>query len=134
MKLLILIFLIFLLTPILAVSKDQVATQEPATIIGSVYCDQNKDGQCDCEETGIKDIHIQLFTEHCGGFAVQTIHTDKQGNFSFHIPQPDRYLVKVDLDYVCGGRVPTTSVCQEVDLSEGDTVTLTPFGYSNYGQ
>ena len=131
-----LITLILLLAPMLAVADDQITAPEPGTINGSVYCDQNMDGRCDCEEgeDGIKDIHIQVFTEHCGGLALQTIHTDKQGDFSFHILKPGTYFVMVDLDYVCGGRVPTTSTCQQVELAAGETVTLTPFGYSKYGQ
>jgi hypothetical protein len=134
MKFLELLILILLLVPILAVSDGQVTAPEPGTINGNVYCDQNKDGQCDCEEGGIKDIHVQVSTEHCGGMALQTIHTDKQGNFSFHIPESGKYFVMVDLGYVCGGRVPTTSICQEVELAGGETVVLTPFGFSNYGQ
>ena len=130
-----LIILIFLLAPLLAVSDDQVVKAEPGAINGSVYCDQNQDGKCNCgEERGLKDIHIQLFSEHCGGMALQTIHTDKEGNFSFHIPEPGQYFVMVDLDYVCGGRVPTTSTCQEVNLVAGETVTLIPFGYTVFGQ
>ncbi|MFC1688883.1 SdrD B-like domain-containing protein [Pseudomonadota bacterium] len=134
MKLSKLLTLMFLLAPLLAASDDQVVKAEPGTINGSVYCDQNQDGKCDCEEGGLKDIHIQIFSEHCGGTAMQTIHTDKEGNFSFHIPEPGQYFVMVDLDYVCGGRVPTTSVCQEVVLAAGETVTLIPFGYSSIGQ
>ena len=126
--------LVLLLVPLLAVSDEQLSTPEPGTIDGSVYCDQNKDGKCDFEEVGLKGIHIRLFTGHCGGIALQTIHTDKEGNFSFHIPEPGQYFVMVDLDYVCGGRVPTTSICQEVDLATGETVTLIPFGYSVLGQ
>lgn len=105
-----------------------------AAINGKVYCDQNKDGQCDCEEHGLKGVHIQVFAEHCGGIALQTIHTDDEGNFSFHIPEPGKYFVMVDLEYVCGGRVPTTKPCQEVELAAGETATLLPFGYTVTGQ
>ena len=126
--------LIFLLTPLLAVADEMVAGAETDGINGSVYCDQNQDGVCDCDEDGLKGIHIQLFTEHCGGTALQTIHTDDNGKFSFHVPEPGTYFVMVDLDYVCGGRVPTTRICQKVDYEAGEAVTLEPFGYSRLGQ
>ena len=123
-----------LLTPLLVFTAGPTAGAGADGINGSVYCDQNKDGNCDCEEDGLEGIHIQLFTEHCGGTALQTIHTDEQGKFSFHIAEPGTYFVMVDLDYVCGGRVPTTKTCQQVELAAGEAVTLDPFGYSKYGQ
>ena len=128
------IILACLLAPVASFAGGQLDHSQAGTINGSVYCDEDEDGQCGCEEHGLRDIHIQLFTGHCGGAALQTIHTDKQGNFSFHVPGPGHYFVKVDLDYVCGGRVPTTGTCQEVNLGAGETVELTPFGYSNYGK
>jgi hypothetical protein len=135
MKLTRLLMMICLLVPAAAFAAGDFAHLESGTINGSVYCDKDEDGKCGCdEEHGLKDIHIQLFTGHCGGMALQTIHTDKEGNFSFHVPRPGLYFVKVDLEYVCGGRVPTTDTCQEVNLEAGETVELTPFGYSNYGK
>jgi len=126
--------LTLLFIPLLIIPVAQSAGVGTDGINGSVYCDQNKDGVCDCEEDGLKGIHIQLFSEHCGGTALQTIHTDEQGKFSFHITEPGTYFVMVDLDYVCGGRVPTTKTCQQVELAAGEAVTLDPFGYSTYGQ
>jgi len=123
-----------LFTPLLVIPAGQAEVAGADGINGSVYCDRNKDGYCDCEEDGLKGIHIQLFTEHCGGTALQTIHTDEQGKFSFHITEPGTYFVMVDLDYVCGGRVPTTRTCQQVELVSGEAVTLDPFGYSEFGQ
>ena len=112
----------------LAIAEDH------GSITGNVYCDLDKNGTCDCEEGGLKDIHIVIHEDSCGGTALQTIHTDKKGNFTFRGFLPGKYFVKVDLDYVCGGRVPTTATCQEVDLAAGETVTLKAFGYTAYGE
>jgi hypothetical protein len=126
--------LMLILIPFLVFAVDQATQIEPGAINGRVYCDHNKNGVCDCDDDGLKDIHIQIFTEYCGGTALQTIHTDKQGNFSFHVPLPGAYFVMADLDYVCGGRVPTTKTCHEVEMAAGETVTVPPFGYSEHGQ
>ena len=107
---------------------------EAGSIVGKVYCDQNKDGICDCEEDGLKNIHIQIFTERCGGTALQTVSTNEKGRFSFESFDPGTYYISVDLDYVCGGRVPTTAHCQKVQLTAGETVELPAFGYSEFGQ
>ncbi|MGD9264750.1 MAG: SdrD B-like domain-containing protein [Lysobacterales bacterium] len=128
------VILAFLLVPAQSFAEADLNHVEAGTIQGSVYCDADEDGACGCDEKGLKDIHIQLFIGGCGGMAVQTIHTDKEGNFSFHVPKPGRYFVKVDLDYVCGGRIPTTDTCREVNLGAGETLELSPFGYSNYGK
>ena len=128
------ITLLCLLVPALAIAAGDFRHEQAGTINGSVYCDEDEDGTCGCEERGLKDIHVQLFAEHCGGMALQTIHTDKEGNFSFHVPGPGRYFVKADLEYVCGGRLPTTGTCREVDLGAGETVTLPGFGFSQYGK
>ena len=128
------ICLIFLMAPLLVVAEEPMARPPVDGINGRVYCDQNQDGVCDCEEGGLEGIHIQLFTEHCGGMALQTIHTDENGKFSFHVSEPGTYFVMVDLAYVCGGRVPTTNTCQKVDYFTGEAVTLEPFGYSVLGQ
>ena len=134
-KFLIYIALAFVLAPATALAEGDFGHVEAGTINGSVFCDHDEDGKCGCEdEYGIKDIHIQLFAGHCGGMALQTIHTDKTGNFSFHVPNPGQYFVRVDLEYVCGGRLPTTDTCQEVDLGAGETVELTPFGFTDYGK
>ena len=118
----------------LSALNSQAAAAEPGSISGNVYCDKDKNGVCDCEERGLKDIHIQIFTEHCGGTALQTVSTDEKGNFIFKSFEPGTYFVRVDLDYVCGGRIPTTSNCQQVKLADGQTVTLPAFGYSEFGQ
>ena len=118
----------------LSTLNSQVVAAEPGSITGNVYCDKDKNGICDCEEGGLKDIHIQIFTEHCGGTALQTVSTNKQGNFTFQRFEPGTYFVKVDLDYVCGGRVPTTSNCRKIMLADGENVTLPAFGYSEFGQ
>jgi hypothetical protein len=107
---------------------------EPGSIIGNVYCDQDKNGVCDCEEGGIKDVQVKIFTEHCGGTPLQAISTDEKGNFAFESFEPGTYYVLVDLAYVCGGRVPTTRNCRQVALAAGETVTLPAFGYSEFGQ
>jgi len=107
---------------------------ETGSISGNVYCDQDKNGICDCEETGLKNIHVQIFAEHCGGTALQTVATDDKGNFAFESFSPGTYFVSVDLDYVCGGRVPTTKHCQQVKLVNGENINLPAFGYSEYGQ
>lgn len=134
MRTLINLILAGILAPAMGFAAGDFAHEEAGTISGSVYCDQDENGQCGCDEHGLKGIHIQLFAKHCGGVALQTIHTDKDGNFSFHVPKAGQYFVMADLDYVCGGRVPTTSTCQKVALEAGETVTLEGFGYSKYGK
>ena len=134
MKYLKLTILMLFLAPMLTVAEEPMTRPAIDGINGNVYCDHNKDGVCDCDDGGLKGIHIQLFTEHCGGIPLQTIHTDDSGKFNFHIHESGTYYVMVDLDYVCGGRVPTTNTCQQVDYSAGEAVTLEPFGYSEFGQ
>jgi hypothetical protein len=122
-----------LATLLLSAVSCQATAAEPGSISGNVYCDADKDGTCGCEEKGLKHIPIQIFVEHCGGVALQTISTDEQGNFSFKNFQPGTYFIKVNLDYVCGGRVPTTGGCREIDLDAGATITLPAFGFSEFG-
>jgi hypothetical protein len=111
----------------------QLAAAEPGSISGNVFCDQDKDGTCGCEERGLKHIPIQIFVEHCGGVALQTVSTDEQGNFSFRNFQPGTYFIRVNLDYVCGGRVPTTGGCRKIELAAGESITLPAFGFSEFG-
>jgi len=134
MRLLKLVVFMFLLAPLQAISGDHIAGSDSGAINGNVYCDRDQDGKCNCEDDGLKDIHIQVFTDHCGGTPMQTIHTDENGKFSFHIERPGKYYIMVDLEYVCGGRVPTTSTCQQVELAAGETIELEPFGYTALGQ
>ena len=134
MKYLTLTILTLFLMPLLTFADDHAGQPQMDGINGAVFCDHNKDGVCDCEEDGLKGIHIQLFTGQCGGMPLQTIHTDGNGEFSFHVHQSGKYFVMVDLAYVCGGRVPTTTTCREVDYKAGELVTLEPFGYSTLGQ
>ncbi len=96
--------------------------------------EQHKNGTCDCEEQGLQGIPIQIFVEHCGGIAIQTVSTDQQGNFTFRDFEPGTYFVRVHVDYVCGGRKPTTVSCREITLKAGESVTLPAFGYSEFGQ
>ena len=107
---------------------------ESSFINGSVYCDHNKNGDCDQEDKGLANIHVQIFLDKCGGTALQTIHTDKEGNFSFRDFNANTYFVRADVPCVCGGRVPTTNTCQKVVLKAGETVELPPFGYTEFGQ
>jgi len=122
------------LTPLTDVHGGEGGGHESGSIIGNVYCDEDKNGVCDCEEGGIKDIKVKVFTEHCGGTALQAVTTDEKGNFAFDNFKPGTYYVLVDLVYVCGGRVPTTKNCRQVTLSAGETVALPAFGYSEFGQ
>lgn len=124
----------FLLALLLTAYNGPLTAAETGSITGNVYCDQDKNGTCDCEEDGLKDIHVQIFVDHCGGTALQTVSTDEKGNFAFESFVPNTYFVLVDLDYVCGGRVPTTVNCQQAKLVDGETVNLPAFGYSEYGQ
>ena len=123
-----------LLTLLLTAYSGHTRAAETGFITGNVYCDQDKNGICDCEEKGLKEIQVQIFTEHCGGTPLQTVATDEEGNFAFERFDPGTYFIAVDLDYVCGGRVPTTSNCQQVNLVNGENVNLPAFGYSEFGQ
>jgi hypothetical protein len=125
---------LFLFGLLMATYSGQITATETGSITGNVYCDHDKNGICDCEEGGLKNIHVQIFVEHCGGTALQTVSTNEQGNFAFSSFDPGTYFVSVDLDYVCGGRVPTTTNCQQVKLVNGETVNLPAFGYSEFGQ
>lgn len=134
MKLSKLTFPHLLLALLLSAFGAGLAAADKGSITGNVYCDKDKNGVCDCEEGGLKDIHVQIFTEHCGGTALQTVSTDEKGNFAFQNFDSGTYFVLVDLDYVCGGRVPTTRNCQQVKLVDGETIELPAFGYSEFGQ
>ena len=123
-----------LLPLILMACHTQLYAAETGSIAGNVYCDSDKNGICDCEEGGLKNIGIKIYTDQCGGNALQTIQTNAKGDFSFENLQAGTYFVKVDLDYVCGGRVPTTQSCQQVSMSAGETIMLDAFGYSEFGQ
>jgi hypothetical protein len=125
---------LFLFALLMTAYSGQLEATETGSITGNVYCDQDKNGICDCEEGGLKNIHVQIFVEHCGGTALQTVSTDEKGNFAFSSFNPGTYFVAVDLDYVCGGRVPTTTNCQQVKLVNGETINLPAFGYSEFGQ
>lgn len=134
MKFSTLIIPLLMLGALLTAQSDQLGAAETGSITGNVYCDHDKNGICDCEETGLKNIHVQIFMERCGGTALQTVSTDDKGNFAFESFSPGTYFVSVDLDYVCGGRVPTTKHCQQVKLVNGERIELPAFGYSEYGQ
>ena len=125
---------LLIFSALLTTYGGQLIAAETGSISGNVYCDHDKNGICDCEETGLKDIHVQIFAERCGGTALQTVATDEKGNFAFRRFSPGTYFVSVDLDYVCGGRVPTTTHCQQVKLIDGENINLPAFGYSEYGQ
>jgi hypothetical protein len=107
--------LLFALLP----GVNNAVAAETGSIKGNVYCDKDKNGTCDCEEGGLADINMQIFTQHCGGTALQSVSTDKKGNFTFQSFAPGTYFIMADLDYVCGGRVPTTPRCQQVKLGAG---------------
>ena len=134
MKFSLLFIPLLLLSLLLTAYSGQSSASETGFITGNVYCDHDKNGICDCEEGGLKDIHIKIFVEHCGGNALQTVATDEKGNFAFESFDPGTYYVLVDLDYVCGGRIPTTTHCQQVTLVDGETIKLPAFGYSEFGQ
>ena len=125
---------LLLLPLLLTTYSGQTGAAETGFITGNVYCDHDKNGICDCEEKGLKEIQVQIFTEHCGGTPLQTVATDEKGNFAFARFNPGTYFIAVDLDYVCGGRIPTTSNCQQVKLVNGENINLPAFGYSEFGQ
>lgn len=126
---------IFLLsTLLLCMPGAALDAAERGSISGNVYCDRDKNGVCDCEEGGLKGITVEIFTEHCGGTPLQAVSTDEKGNFVFERFAPGTYYVMVDIEYVCGGRVPTTVCCREVQLEAGETVNLPAFGYTEFGQ
>jgi len=123
-----------LLTLLLFIPAVASIAAERGSITGNVYCDRDKNGVCDCEEGGLKGITVEIFTEHCGGTPLQAVSTDEKGNFIFEHFDPGTYFVLVDIEYVCGGRVPTTASCRQVQLLDGETVNLPAFGYTEFGQ
>ncbi len=124
----------FLFALLLTAFSAQLAAAETGSITGNVYCDRDENGICDCEEGGLKDIRINIYAKRCGGVPLQSVATDEKGDFAFRSFDPGTYFILVDLDYVCGGRVPTTRNCQQVTLVDGETVNLPAFGYSELGQ
>jgi len=126
--------ILFLMALLLSMPDAALVAAERGSITGNVYCDRDKNGVCDCEEGGLKGITVEIFTEHCGGTPLQSVSTDEKGNFKFESFDPGTYFVMVDIDYVCGGRVPTTASCRQVQLVDGETVTLPAFGYTEFGQ
>jgi hypothetical protein len=134
MKFLKCIIFCFLPVLLLVAGHGRVIAEESTLITGSVYCDHNQNGRFDNEEKGLENIHIQIFAGQCGGNVLQMVHTDKEGNFNFQGFEAGTYFIRADVACVCGGRMPTTSSCQKVELSAGGTINLAPFGYSEYGQ
>jgi len=126
--------ILFLMALLLSMPGAALVAAERGSITGNVYCDRDKNGVCDCEEGGLKGITVEIFTEHCGGTPLQAVSTDEKGNFTFESFDPGTYFVMVDIEYVCGGRVPTTASCRQVQLVDGETVTLPAFGYTEFGQ
>jgi len=123
-----------LLTLLLSAPGAALLAAERGSITGNVYCDQDKNGVCDCEEGGLEGVTVKIFTERCGGTPLRAVSTDEKGNFTFDSFDPGTYFVLVDIRYVCGGRVPTTSSCRQVRIQDGETVTLPAFGYTEFGQ
>jgi hypothetical protein len=123
-----------LLALLLTAGYVQLLAAESTLITGSVYCDHNQNGSFDNDEKGLENIHIQIFAGQCGGNALQMIHTDEEGNFTFQGFDAGTYFIRADVACVCGGRMPTTTSCQKLELSAGQTISLPPFGYSEYGQ
>jgi hypothetical protein len=107
---------------------------EPGTIVGDVFIDCNKDGECNCEEVGFADVSIQIFVEECGGVPLQTIDTDDEGKFEFTRLEPGPYCVMSNLKPNCGGHFPTTTITREVVLESGQVLELESFGYTAMGQ
>jgi hypothetical protein len=129
------IWIFLLMVALLPGAFDRPAmASEKASITGKVYCDHDKNGVCDCEETGLAGLRVKIFTEYCGGTALRAVSTDKQGEFTFKGVEPGTYFIMVDLDYVCGGRVPTTTNCRQIKLAAGEALELPAIGYSEYGQ
>jgi len=125
---------ILILWALLSIPGAALIAAESGSITGNVYCDSDKNGICDCEESGLKGVSVEIFTEHCGGTPLRAVSTDAKGNFAFDDIEAGTYFVMVDIEYVCGGRVPTTSCCREVELKAGETVELPAFGYTEFGQ
>jgi hypothetical protein len=123
-----------LLSLLLAALAGQAFAAKSGSITGNVYCDMDKNGVCDCEEGGLENIPVRIYVQQCSGTPLQTVATDIKGNFEFTHFDPGTYCVMVQLDYVCGGRVPTTTSFQQVELVDGETIRLPAFGYSEYGQ
>jgi len=127
--------ILLLMVALLPGGFDSLAmASETASITGKVYCDRDKNGVCDCDENGLAGLHVKIFKGYCGGTALRVASTDKQGKFTFKGVEPGTFFIMVDLDFVCGGRVPTTTNCRQIELAAGETLNLPAIGYSEYGQ
>ncbi len=109
--------------------------QTPGKITGGVFCDCNKDGECDQNEEGINNVTVRLYMGACGEQLYETTTTDAQGQFAFTGLEPGDYCVFPDLDPVCGGyagNFPTSSINRNVTVDPGETTDLLWFGYTIY--
>ena len=116
------------------VACTPVAEPNTASISGRVYCDCDKNGECDDAESGIAGMRIRLFFGACGENMLQTHQTDKNGEFNFSGLAPGEYCVFPDFELkTCGygGNFPTTPISRKVTLESGMKANIVWFGFGN---
>lgn len=119
----------------LLVACNQGQDQTPGKITGGVFCDCNKDGECDQNEEGMANIAVRLYVGACGEQLYETTKTDAKGQFAFTDLEPGDYCVFPDVEPVCGGyagNYPTSSINRNVTVDAGETTDLLWFGYTVY--
>ena len=67
----------------------------PAVLTGRVTIDENEDGLCDAQESGLEGAVV---TAMQGGTVVATAYTDEAGNFAFDTLRPGTYRLRYVLD------------------------------------
>ena len=116
-----------------ATGCGQVEKQDPGTVTGRVYLDENANSECevcDCDFY-LEGIQIQIYEGNCGGTPHETVVTDEEGIFTFSDLTPGDYCVSPKIKTICEGYKPTTPIQQKVTVPAGETVEIPWFGFDN---
>lgn len=130
-SILILVCVLFMLA---AASGCTTAQEEPGSITGRVFLDENADSKCDeCDcEFYLEGIVIRLYAGNCTGLVRQTVETDADGIFIFDDLTPGDYCVTPKVKMICEGYQPTTPIQQKVTVVSNETVEAPWFGFDHY--
>lgn len=105
--------------------------QEPGSISGRLYLDENSNQECDCE-CGLEAIKVRLFRETCSGGFIETAITNQEGYFSFVNLPAGEYCVFPEISFSCEGFFPTDGINRSVTVKPGENLTVEWFSYETY--
>ena len=105
-------------------------TPEPGAITGGVFFDRNGNGFKNGTDPGISDITVRLGQGACGSSGYASTSTGSSGSYTFSDLPAGTYCVSVVINKSCGGWLPTTAEQRTVNLSPGELLLVTWFGYS----